>query len=369
MSNAIGGRVTIRDVAAAAGVSVTTVSDALNDKGKLRAETRARIQRIARELGYRPSRVAQAFRQGRTGTIALVLPNVGGPADELEMISLDFYMSVAAGAARAAFREGYAVTLTPRISTAEEWHLIGPDGVVLCDPLSADSRIDMLEEMGIPVVSIERDPARPGSPYYASGDNAQNIRDLLDHMHQAGARRIALLSAEATWAWVLDGEHAYRAWCAERGLPPLVVPVSLDRLEADSYRATCALLDGDEPPDGIIASAEQYSEGSTRACRERGIRIPDDLLLAVGMDSRFAQQCDPPITAIDLRPADQATAAVDLLLKRLSGEQVDGPAIVPSKLHIRGSTQRGPAPFSDTATDDGHSRRRDPADAWPMTPP
>lgn len=340
VSKSAGGRVTIRDVAAAAGVSVTTVSDALNGKGKLRQETRERIRATATSLGYRPSRVAQAFRQGRTGTIALVLPHRDVSGNEYEMIGLDYYMTIASGSARAAFSEGYALMLTPRISTEDEWRLIGPDGVVLCDPAAGDPRIDMLENMGIPVVSIERDPDRPERPFYVSGDNEQNMRDLLDHLHREGARRIALLSARSSWAWTLEGEHAYESWCAERGLRPFVAHVSVDRFEADSYRAACALLDADEPPDALIASAEQYSEGATRACRERGVRIPEDLMLAIGIDNRFAQQSDPPITAIDLRPADQAGAAVDMLLKRLNGETVEKPSVVPSKLRVRASTRR-----------------------------
>ncbi|MFE2042090.1 LacI family DNA-binding transcriptional regulator [Streptomyces sp. NPDC059477] len=339
-TKAAGGRVTIRDVAAAAGVSVTTVSDALNGKGKLRQETRDRIRRTATSLGYRPSRVAQAFRRGRTGTIALVLPHRDVSGNEYDMIGLDYYMTIASGSARAAFSEGYAVMLTPRISTEDEWRLIGPDGVVLCDPAAGDPRIDLLEGMGIPVVSIERDPDRPERPFYVSGDNEQNMRDLLDHLHAQGARRIALLSARSTWAWTLEGSEAYESWCAAHGMRPFVAHVSVDRLEADSYRAACALLDADEPPDALIASAEQYSEGATRACRERGIRVPEDLLLAIGIDNRFAQQSDPPITAIDLRPADQAGAAVEMLLKRLNGETVTAPTLVPSRLRVRASTVR-----------------------------
>jgi DNA-binding LacI/PurR family transcriptional regulator len=70
------------------------------------------------------------------------------------------------------------------------------------------------------------------------------------------------------------------------------------------------------------------------------VRIPQDLMLAVGIDSRFAQQYDPPITAIDLRPVDQVEAAVDMLLRRLGGETVEQPAMVSSQLRVRASTRR-----------------------------
>src|SRR5690625_1787566 len=100
------GRVTLREVAPnavesahTAGVSVTTVSHALNGKGQIRAETREHIRGVAARLGYRPSRAAQALRRSRTGTIALILPSDGSQIKEREMISLDYYMSIASASA------------------------------------------------------------------------------------------------------------------------------------------------------------------------------------------------------------------------------------------------------------------------------
>src|SRR5215217_2721655 len=95
-------RPTIRDVASAVGVSVTTVSHALNDKGRVDASTRERIRMTADRLGYRPDRTALRLRSGRNGTLALLLPSV-------ELGALEYYLQLAGAATRAAFAAGHPV--------------------------------------------------------------------------------------------------------------------------------------------------------------------------------------------------------------------------------------------------------------------
>ncbi|UPK75627.1 LacI family transcriptional regulator [Nocardioidaceae bacterium SCSIO 66511] len=334
-------RVTIRDVASRAGVSVSTVSHALSGKGQLRPETRERIRSVATSLGYRPSRAAQALRMSRTGTIALIVPSAGSRAEEREMISLDYYMSIAAACAQDAFTRGYSLILPPRLTTADEWQVLAPDGVILCDPATNDERIDLLETLGVPVVSIERDSGRPERPHFVAGDNVGNMNELLAHLHGVGARRIALLWAESSWSWTLDSRETYEQWCLGHGQRPIVAPVSLNHLESESYRASVSLLESDPRPDAMIASAERYADGLLHACRERGLRVPHDVLVASGIDNHVLRQHDPPVTAIDLEPAAQAHAAVEMLHLRLEGGEVTEPRIVPSKLHVRRSTQPG----------------------------
>ncbi|GAA3653316.1 LacI family DNA-binding transcriptional regulator [Nocardioides ginsengisoli] len=342
MTTKRGAKATIRDVAAAAEVSVAAVSAALNGKGSLKAETRERIQREAERLGYRPSRVAQAFREGRIGAIALVLPLMDSVDEQQRLIGLDYYMAIAAGSASAAFAAGYSLTLTPPLSSREQWRMVRADGVVLCDPVADDERLTVLDEIGVPVVTIDRDPTREPMPPYAAGDNYANMRLLLDHLDDEGARRIALLSADSSWAWTQDGDRAYAEWCAEHGHEPLRVPVPLGKGDNDALEATVELLQRAAPPDAVIASAEQYTAGVVNACRKLGRRIPDDVMVAVGVDSRSALQNDPPLTAIDLHPHQQGEAAVRLLLDRLAHDAArPDPVIVPSTLHRRASTHRG----------------------------
>jgi len=334
------GRVTIRDVAHTAGVSVTTVSHALNGKGQIRAETREHIRGVAARLGYRPSRAAQALRRSRTGTIALILPSDGSQIKEREMISLDYYMSIASASAQGAFGYGYSLVLPPRLADAEEWGVLAPDGVILCDPATRDDRIDTLEGLGTPVVSIERDSGRPERTYYVAGDNDANMVAMLDHLDRSGARRIALLWAESSWAWTLDGRRAYERWCSERGCESLVTPVSLRDLESDAYRASSQLLGRRDRPDAVVASAERYAEGVLRACKDHSLGVPDDVMVISGIDNHELRRSAPSVSAIDIDPTAQALAAIEMLHARIEGQGVDQPRIVPSELHVRQSPRR-----------------------------
>lgn len=332
-------RVTIHDVARELGLSTSTVSAALNGSGKLRQSTRDRVQRTADELGYRPSRAALAFRLGRTGTIAFALPSVDEGA--VPMLDLDFYMTAARAAATKAFEAGYALTLTPPTVTSEDgWRLIGADGVVLCDPVRNDERLAALERLGTPVVTVERDAARPDWPYAVTSDHGENMRTLLDHLRGQGAERIALISADASWSWAEESAAAYRDWAAEHGMPELVRLIPLDHAHNDPYESTLALLRSPERPDAVIATAEQYREGVLRAARDAEVRIPDDVLVAVGIDSPGSERHDPPLTAIDLQPDRQAELAVGMLLRRIEGEPIEGPLLSDAVLRVRGSTVR-----------------------------
>ncbi|MGX6447763.1 LacI family DNA-binding transcriptional regulator, partial [Patulibacter sp. S7RM1-6] len=221
-------RATIRDVAAAAGVSPTTVSHALNGKGSVDPATRDRVVAAADELGYRPSRAARALRAGRTGTVALLLPEIQPDDGEQPALALDYYMRLAAAAARAAAARRHPLLLAPAPRTPGELADLGVDGAIVVDPGTEDPRIGLLLRAGLPVVSIERDLGRPEHRAYVHGENAATVRGLLDHLAGAGATRIAMLGTAADWAWAHESEDAYRAWCAERGARPVLARTALD---------------------------------------------------------------------------------------------------------------------------------------------
>lgn len=331
-------RTTIRDVAEHLGLSVSTVSASLNGGGTLKEATRERVRRAAEELGYRPSRAALAFRLGRTGTIAYSLPTVDDGS--VPMLDVEAYMIGARAAASAAFEAGYALTLTPPSIHGEAgWNLIGADGVVLCDPVRGDERLATLERLGTPVVTIERDASRPEWPFVVTGDYRGNTRTLLDHLRERGAQRIALLVPDASWSSSEDTLRGYREWVADHGAEEIVRLIPPARINRDAYTDALELLSAEPRADALVASAEQYRPGVLRACRDLGISIPDELLLAIGGDSLAAQYGDPPITAIDFLPARQSELAVQMLLQRIEGQPVDGPIVSESALRARASTE------------------------------
>ena len=337
---ATGERPTVRDVAAVAGVSLTTVSHALNGKGRVDARTRARVLDAAKRIGYRANPTARSLRSGRTGILALVLPMIGADVHRNEALGLDFYIRLAGAAAAAAAARDHALLLPPPLRQLADLRNLPVDGGIVVDPGANDPGLALFDALGLPVVTIERDPARPGADWFVASDNAANTRAVLDHLAANGARRIALLTPQTTAAWVSETRETYAAWTAEHGREPIVVSVPHERLEGSAYASTAELLTRPDRPDAIYAVSEPYAAGVVRAARERRLRVPDDLLLVAGVDSHEASTGDPPITALELHPDEQAAIAVELLVARVGDRPVEVPRTVPGTLCVRDSSRR-----------------------------
>jgi DNA-binding LacI/PurR family transcriptional regulator len=330
-------RPTIRDVAKAAGVSVTTVSHALNGKGRVDPATRTLVAEVVRDLGYRANRHARGLRSGRSGTLALLLPvRAGAQADEA--LSLDFYMRLASAAASAAFAQEEALMLLPPAIVQTGLRGIELDGGIVVDPSPLDPRVSLLAEQGLPVVTIERDLGRPGDRWFVASETDANTRQVLDHLAARGAGRIALMVPRTDWGWATETLGAYDAWAAEHGSPRLVVPVAMQPGEESAYQAARRLLSRRQPPDAVLVAAARFIRGVLRAAKDSGRQVPGDLLIAAGVDTVQAREGEPPVTALDLHPELQAEAAVEMLLTRLDGGEVEAPRYVRATLSLRAST-------------------------------
>ena len=208
-------RVTLRDVAQAAGVSTAAVSFALNDGPGVSGETRERVRRLAAELGYRPNVSARALAKGRTGLLAVapsVLPEV------TSYLAIDYLSEVVSGAMGRATALGHPVVVAPAMSTPALWDSLPVDGVVVVDPKAGDQHVVEVLARGIPLVTVDRDPSHPDGWFVDSGV-AQGTRALLDHLWEKGARRVAVVSWEMEDAFRSDTESAYQEWASARGMP------------------------------------------------------------------------------------------------------------------------------------------------------
>lgn len=329
-------RPTIRDVAREAGVAIVTVSNALNGKGRVDPATRERVVEVARRLGYQANRHARGLRSGRSRALGLVLP-VRGDARSDEALSLDFYMRLASAAAASAFSHQQALMLLPPKLGKSDLSGLALDGGIVVDPRFCDPRVTMFEEVGLPVVTIERDLGREEGWFVACRTD-EITRAILDHLAQHGARRIALLLPRADWAWGAETLAAYEAWTAERGAAKVVVRASMVQGEKSAYEATLRVLARRRSPDAIFVLAARFIRGVLRAAAESGREVPSSLLLAAGVDSIHAREGHPPVTAWALHPERQGEEAVEMLLARVAGETSPAGRYVAATPHLRAST-------------------------------
>jgi DNA-binding LacI/PurR family transcriptional regulator len=330
--------VRISDVAAAAGVSITTVSHALNDKGRLTDETRQRVREVADRLGYRPSALARGLAGGRTGMLAATVSFV----DDLPLAvaDYDYFMQVMNAATAAALEHGLALTLVPTDSRRQMLDRLPIDGAIVMDPVPGDEIVDLLDRRGVPVVTTGRRPDGPDEQCWVDNDHVAGARAMIDHLAEQGASRIALLTAPILSSYTSDTLAAFETRCEELGLDAIVETISDSISEGGAYSAASRLLDSAKPPDAIYATLDRLALGALLAAEARGVRVPEDLRIAGCTDSAASRAARPALTALSLNPEQIGSEALDLLISLIEDETPEIPRrTVPFAVIPRGSTQ------------------------------
>lgn len=327
---------TIVDVARAAGVSPTTVSHAYSGRRQVEPATRARIFTHAEQIGYYPSQVARSLRSGRAGSIALISSMPAAVA--AGNARLGFFMEVAASAALTAFGRGLVLTLVPPLGGRDLPSDLSTDGVILVEPARDDPLLAWCETRRVPLVSIGKVPGRPDVPA-VDLHSAHTADMLLSHLADAGARRIALVTARQRRNSYLETEAAYHDFAALHALQPIVLTLDEAGGEALACTEGEALLRSHPEIDAVLVQVDAFAVGLIEAARRIGRRVPHDLQLATRYDGIRAKLSSPPLTAVDLHLAEVATLAVELLLDSQNGAS-PGPTAPLPRLVPRHSTCR-----------------------------
>jgi DNA-binding LacI/PurR family transcriptional regulator len=329
--------VTIRDVARAAGVSTTTVSDALSGNGRLPSATRSRVAEVAESLGYQANPAARSLRGQRSGSIGLYLPDEAG--------NYAYYLDLASGAASEALKHGLALTLIPRASDPGRVTGFPMDGVAVVDPAAGDPVVRALSGLGIPVVTCEPD-LTPGAAHagLVRGDYRPALTELFDYLTGEGARRIALIAPGPQTAWGADVRAAYDQWRAgapDGARPELIYDVPFPPSAELLREATVAAVRATPAPDALVSGIDGAAVIALLAAIEAGLRVPEDLLIASLVDSPAVRGCTPAITALDLGPAEMGRRAATMLNALISGTVAPGVTeVMRPRLHLRESTAR-----------------------------
>jgi len=330
-------RADIRDVAREAGVSVATVSHALNDKGRVSQDTRDRVRRIAQELGYRPSASARNLVSKRSGLLGLVVSSSSWEA--MQRGTLHYFTQLMMGATTEALRRGYALATLPL--EKELGGDIQIDGAIVVDPIGSDPVLGSLRRRGIPYLTTGRDANDSESRNWIDNDHASGAEMVLTHLFERGARRPVLLSAENEISFTKDLEASFRSWCARKGVTGSVRYTQEDSMERDGFEVMQELLAGEDPPDALFAAYSPLAFGAATAAAAAGVRIPEDLLVVTtatdeisNYQGKYAQ-----LTSVDLHPERLGSTAVRLLAAMIDGEVDELPHLVKPDLTIRESTQ------------------------------
>ncbi|WP_188195643.1 LacI family DNA-binding transcriptional regulator [Nonomuraea sp. SYSU D8015] len=327
--------VTMADVARVAGVSIATVSNALNSAGRMSQSTRDTVRRVARELGYLP---------GKTHTRTLGLAVTTDHPASWGFAEIPYFSQAIQTATVVAHEHGYGLVVQPTAVGLERWAVLAVDGMLLIDSPKGDRvRADLLMR-GVPVVHIGRPASPQPHDIWVDNDVEGAVRGVLDHLSEAGARRVALLGGDTTDSYIQACMTTYRQWCAERGEPALL---ELMRRK-NPAPAVARLLSRDDPPDAIFGPYDRCGHAVLSAAPGHGLRIPEDLLVACASESSAYETTTPPVTTLSLDPVGATRIATELLIQLVEGETpaVSGGVVHHTRLLVRTSTLRHPSTAS-----------------------
>lgn len=321
----------IRDVAAAAGVSPTTVSHALNNRGRIAEETRLRIVQAARQLGYQANVHAQQLVTRRSRIIAIQMPALEishGPA----LPDSAYFLDLINGAAAAADSCGYALVVTPSGGKASIFGGFAIDGAIIVDPQGDEP----IFGTGVPVVTVGIALCETHDVLAVDNDHATAAGVVLDHFTSNGRVRPAMVADDTRRSYVNDVMCGYRTWIGDHGGEDITL--TLGSLEHPAVDRVVASL-RERRADAVYASSDDLALALLDAASRAGIAVPTDLAIASAVDCRSLTLTSPQISATNLFPFRTGDTAANLLIDRLeNGPRPDDTRIIPSQFVARASS-------------------------------
>jgi LacI family transcriptional regulator len=299
----------LRDVAALAGVSPTTASHAFSGRRPVSAATKAAVLKAAFDLGFTMERDTGQRTVGLLLRPPEAIPGFASGSDA--------FTSVAGAVLVALLSAGFSVSSF--LSLDDIGAQIGRlDAFVLLHPRRGDEVLRALIQRGIPTVTLDRDPDDDEFPWWISADHVANARALLTHLLERGARRPALIVGSTHNTYLDSIAGVYVQEMRSRGLPVLVRELEPVRGQQGGAAAADSLLGTPTPPDAFLTSSDVFAVGAIETVRARGLRVPEDVLVANMMDSVIAERATVPVTAMKANLQVWASQLTRLLERRLS---------------------------------------------------
>ena len=315
--------VSIKDIAKAAGVSHPTVSRALSDSPLVNAETKARIQLLAQEMGYSPDAQARSLVLGRTLTIGVVVTTIADP----------FIAEIVQGVESTAYDHGYSVILASssgksgrELAAVEMLGSKRVDGLIVTSSRVGALYQEHLDRLGVPIVLINSHREQRGAyTFSVNVDNRHGARTATEHLIDLGHRRIAYVTGAVKHSDDLERQAGYRQALAEAGIaydPGLVVPGT--GRSGGGERAFPMLSVLSPPPSAVFCYNDMTAVGLMQAAQDDGLKVPEDLSVVGFDDIPLASYVTPPLTTIAQPVPKMGRIAVEMVLALASRLEAKG---------------------------------------------
>jgi LacI family transcriptional regulator, galactose operon repressor len=309
---------TLKTISEITGLGITTVSRALKDGPELSLETRARVQAVASEIGYRPDRAGVRLRTGRTFVIGLILDQAVSVAE--------FERRIILGVSRVLHNTSYHLVVKPQHHLEDPMDPIryfvesrAADGLIFTHTRPHDPRVAYLLERNFPFVTHGQTDLELAHPFY-DFDNRDFAYQAARRMARSGRRRLTLIAPPKIMTCHRHAVDGFRKGVRETGVEALVTEqVHIDETAENFRRAGVTLARSPLPPDGIVCASEMGCVALMAGLREGGVRVGRDVDVIAKATSELLDHLDPAIDSFyeDLTFAGEELGR--LMLRRIAG--------------------------------------------------
>lgn len=332
--------VSLKDLARRLNVSISTVSRALNNHPDISAELVDRVKSLAKELNYSPNPLAMGLLKQHTRTIGVIVPD----------LVTHFYASIISGIEAYAKQQGYFILIASSDESSEKEaesisNLLKTrvEGIIMCLSQETETfeHFDSLLNNEIPLVFFDR-ICRPNDFPSVVVDNFKAAREIVNHLHQQGCRRIAYINGPAHLNISKERLAGYMQGlddCNLRFDPQLLATCNLSR--TDARRATQTLLNGHTLPDAMVGINDTVIFAAMKEIKKAGISIPEEMALVGFSGEVYATLVDPELTSVVHPTFEIGTEAARIFFEQLNAPQrVPHQTVLDTQLVIRDSSLR-----------------------------
>lgn len=324
--------VTIKDVAALAGVSPSTVSRTCKNNPSISNETKEKVRKAMLELGYEPNFQASNLASQNSRTIGIILP-----ASAREVYENSFYLEAVRGVSHYCNQKQYMTTIVTGQDEDEILQAVRSmsrsgkvDAFIVLYSRKDDPVIDYLFNEGLLYSLIGKATQYTNQSIYIDNDNLLAGQEATEYLYQLGHRRIAYLGSDSNLIFSADRKSGYQLALAKHGLlmrPEYCVEVA--NVSQNNTEEISALLLQSEPPTAIVVSDDILAVSLERVCLQNKLSIPEDLSIISFNNSLFARLTSPQLTSIDINSCQLGIEAASQIINH-----IENPGLVATKIIV-----------------------------------
>lgn len=324
--------VTIKDVAALAGVSPSTVSRTCNNHPSISRETKEKVRRAMVQLGYEPNFQSSNSANQNTKVVGIILP-----ASTRETFENPFYLEAIRGISQFCNHQQYSTTIITGQDDEEILRAIRTmvqksqvDGYVVLYSKQNDPVIEYLYNEGLLYVLIGKAHQNANQTIYIDNDNLLAGQEAAAYLYDLGHRKIAYLGSESIMLFSAERKAGYQLALTQRGLP--LRPdycIEVSQIPADNSEQLHTLLDRPDRPTAIVVSDDILAVALERVCIQNNLSIPEDLSIISFNNSLFARLTSPQLTSVDINSFQLGIEAASQLINH-----IENPNLLATKIIV-----------------------------------